>query len=181
MARGICDGRIIVITGAGGGIGRAHAFACAEQGAKIVVNDVGAARDGSGTDASPANRVADELTAAGYMAIANTDDISTWLGAARLVQHAVDAYGTVDVLVNNAGVLRDRLLVNMSQAEWEDVIRVHLGGTFACMRHAAAYWRDQSKAGRPPTPGSSTQRPPPDYLATWARQTMEPPRRELRA
>ena len=146
---GICDGRVVVITGAGGGIGREHALAFAREGAKLVVNDLGGARDGTGGDAGPAQEVADEVTAMGGEAVANTDDISTWDGAERLVKQAIDTYGTLHVLVNNAGILRDRMLANMTEAEWDAVIKVHLKGTFAPTRHAVGYWRDMSKAGTP--------------------------------
>ncbi len=146
---GICDGRVVIITGAGGGIGREHALAFAREGAKVVVNDIGGARDGSGSDAGPAQKVADEIKELGGEAVANTDDISTWAGAERLVQQAIETFGTLHVLVNNAGILRDRMMVNMTEAEWDAVIQVHLKGTFAPAHHAAAYWRDQSKAGTP--------------------------------
>ena len=146
---GICDGRVVIITGAGGGIGREHALAFAREGAKVVVNDIGGARDGSGSDAGPAQQVVDELKALGAEAVANTDDISTWAGAERIVQQAVETFGTLHVLVNNAGILRDRMMVNMTESEWDAVIKVHLKGTFAPAHHAAAYWRDQSKAGTP--------------------------------
>jgi len=146
---GICDGRVVIITGAGGGIGREHALAFAGEGAKIVVNDIGGARDGSGTDVGPAKVVADEIVALGGEAVANTDDISSWDGAERIVAQAIETYGTLDVLVNNAGILRDRMMVNMTESEWDAVIQVHLKGTFAPAHHAAAYWRDQSKAGKP--------------------------------
>ncbi len=146
---GICDGRVVIITGAGGGIGREHALAFAREGAKVVVNDIGGARDGSGSDAGPAQQVADEITGSGGEAVANTDDISTWDGAERIVKQAIDTFGTLHVLVNNAGILRDRMMVNMTEAEWDAVIKVHLKGTFAPSHHAAAYWRDQSKAGTP--------------------------------
>ena len=146
---GICDGRVVIITGAGGGIGREHALAFAREGAKVVVNDIGGARDGSGSDAGPAQQVVEEITAMGGEAVANTDDISTWDGAERIVRQAVDTFGTLHVLVNNAGILRDRMMVNMTEAEWDAVIQVHLKGTFAPSHHAAAYWRDQSKAGTP--------------------------------
>ena len=145
---GICDGRIVVITGAGGGIGRAHALAFAAEGAKVVVNDIGVARDGTGTSAGPAQQVVDEIVAAGGTAVANTDDISTWEGAKNLIDQAIDTYGGLDVLVNNAGILRDRMLANMTEAEWDAVIKVHLKGTFGPSRHAAAYWRDRAKAGK---------------------------------
>ncbi len=146
---GICDGRVVIITGAGGGIGREHALAFAREGAKVVVNDIGGARDGSGSDAGPAQQVVDEIVALGGAAVANTDDISSWDGAERIVAQAIETYGTLHVLVNNAGILRDRMMVNMTEAEWDAVIKVHLKGTFAPAHHAAAYWRDQSKAGSP--------------------------------
>jgi NAD(P)-dependent dehydrogenase (short-subunit alcohol dehydrogenase family) len=146
---GICDGRVVIITGAGGGIGREHALAFAREGAKVVVNDIGGARDGSGSDAGPAQQVVDEIEALGGEAVANTDDISSWDGAERIVAQAIETYGTLHVLVNNAGILRDRMMVNMTEAEWDAVIKVHLKGTFAPAHHAAAYWRDQSKAGTP--------------------------------
>ena len=144
----ICEGRIVAVTGAGGGIGRAHAIACAAHGARVVVNDLGGARDGRGTDPGAAQKVVDEIVAAGHEAVANTDDISAWSGAERLVSQACAEFGGLDALVNNAGVIRDRLLVNMTEDEWDTVVRVHLRGTFACARHAAAYWRGEAKAGR---------------------------------
>jgi NAD(P)-dependent dehydrogenase (short-subunit alcohol dehydrogenase family) len=144
---GVVDGRVVIVTGAGNGIGRAHALLFAQEGAKVVVNDLGGARDGEGSSAGPAQQVVDEILSAGGQAVANTDDISSWDGAERLVKQAIAEFGQLDVLVNNAGILRDRMLVNMSEAEWDAVIKVHLKGTFAPMRHAVAYWRDQSKAG----------------------------------
>jgi NAD(P)-dependent dehydrogenase (short-subunit alcohol dehydrogenase family) len=144
---GICDGRIVVITGAGRGIGREHALEFASQGAKIVVNDLGAEVDGSGSSAGPAGEVVDEIRAMGGEAVANGDDVSDYDGAGRLIQTAIDSFGGLDVLVNNAGILRDRMLVNMSIDEWDAVIRVHLRGTFAPTRHAVEYWRNRSKAG----------------------------------
>jgi NAD(P)-dependent dehydrogenase (short-subunit alcohol dehydrogenase family) len=143
------DGRIAVITGAGRGIGREHALLFAREGAKVVVNDLGGAEDGSGADTGPAHAVVEEIKALGGEAVANTDNVADFDGAERLIQTAVDTFGDVNVLVNNAGILRDRMLVNMSEAEWDDVIRVHLKGHFAPMRFAAGYWREQSKAGRP--------------------------------
>jgi NAD(P)-dependent dehydrogenase (short-subunit alcohol dehydrogenase family) len=140
-------GRVAVITGAGRGIGREHALLFASEGAKVVVNDLGGNPDGSGADASPANQVVEEITAAGGEAVANHDDVTDWEGAKRLVDTAVEAFGDLHVLVNNAGVLRDRMLVNMTEEEWDVVVNVHLKGHFAPLRHAAAYWRDQSKAG----------------------------------
>ncbi len=119
----------------------------AKHGAKVVVNDLGGGRDGDGVDDSPARDVADEIVAAGGEAVANTDNVADWAGAKRMVDQAIDTFGGLDVLVNNAGILRDRMLANMEEAEWDAVINVHLKGTFAPARHAAAYWRDQSKAG----------------------------------
>ncbi len=142
-----CEGRVCIVTGAGRGLGREYALALARHGAQVVVNDLGGGRDGSGQDRGPATDVVAEITVNGGEAAANTDDISTWDGAARLVEQAVDTFGRLDVLVNNAGILRDRMLFSMSEEEWDSVIRVHLKGTFAPSRHAAAYWRERSKAG----------------------------------
>jgi NAD(P)-dependent dehydrogenase (short-subunit alcohol dehydrogenase family) len=144
---GICDGRVVIVTGAGGGLGRAHALAFAAEGAKVVVNDIGTSREGEGASTAPAQSVVDEIKAAGGEAVANTDDIADWDGAGRLVQTAIDTFGGLDVLVNNAGFLRDRMLISMSVEEWDAVIRVHLRGHFCPLRHAGAYWREQSKAG----------------------------------
>jgi NAD(P)-dependent dehydrogenase (short-subunit alcohol dehydrogenase family) len=143
----LCEGRVAVITGAGRGIGREHALMLAEHGAKIVVNDLGGSMDGTGNDVGPAQQVVDEITAMGGEAVANTDDISDWDGARSLIDTAVDSFGRLDVLINNAGILRDRMLTNMSEEEWDAVIKVHLKGTFAPSRHAAAHWRERSKAG----------------------------------
>ncbi|HEY1829942.1 MAG TPA: SDR family oxidoreductase [Acidimicrobiales bacterium] len=144
---GINDGRVVVITGAGRGIGREHALLFAAEGAKIVVNDLGADVDGSGSSTGPAGEVVDEIRAGGGEAVANGDDVSDWDGAGRLIQAAIDSFGTIDVLVNNAGILRDRMLVNMTIDEFDAVIRVHLRGTFAPTRHAVEYWRNRTKAG----------------------------------
>jgi NAD(P)-dependent dehydrogenase (short-subunit alcohol dehydrogenase family) len=146
--RRLCEGRVCVITGAGRGIGREYALMLAANGAIVVVNDLGAGVDGRGSSDKPALEVVDEIRSAGGEACANGEDISDWSGARRLIAAAVDAYGGIDVLVNNAGVLRDRMLVNMSEEEWDAVIGVHLKGTVATTRWAAAYWRDQSKAGK---------------------------------
>jgi NAD(P)-dependent dehydrogenase (short-subunit alcohol dehydrogenase family) len=146
---GIVDGRVVIVTGAARGIGRGHALEFARQGAKVVVNDLGAEVDGSGSSTGPAGEVVDEIRASGGEAIANGDDVADFEGARRLVESAVDAFGDLHVLVNNAGILRDRMLVNMSAEEWDDVIRVHLRGTFAPLRHAGAYWRGRAKAGEP--------------------------------
>jgi NAD(P)-dependent dehydrogenase (short-subunit alcohol dehydrogenase family) len=145
---GICEGRVVIITGAGRGIGRAHALEFSRQGARVVVNDLGAGVHGEGEPISrPAEEVVREIRAEGGEAVANADDVADWDGARRLVDTALDTFGGLDVLVNNAGILRDRMLVSMSIDEWDAVIRVHLRGTFAPSRHAAAYWRDQAKAG----------------------------------
>jgi NAD(P)-dependent dehydrogenase (short-subunit alcohol dehydrogenase family) len=146
---GALDGRVAIVTGAGRGIGRAHALLFGREGARVVVNDLGGGTDGSGADAGPAQQVVDEIRAAGGEAVANTDDVADWSGAERLVQTALDEFGALHVLVNNAGILRDRMIANMSEAEFDDVVRVHLKGHFAPLRHAAAHWRDQAKAGTP--------------------------------
>ncbi len=146
MAR-LCEGRICIVTGAGRGIGREHSLMLAAHGAKIVVNDLGGSMDGEGLSTGPAQEVADEIIAAGGEAVANTDDISTWDGAERLIRQAIDTFGGLDVLVNNAGILRDKTLVKMTEAEWDAVIKVHLKGTAGPSHFAAAYWRDQSKSG----------------------------------
>jgi NAD(P)-dependent dehydrogenase (short-subunit alcohol dehydrogenase family) len=143
----MCEGRVCIVTGAGRGLGREYALSLAQHGAKVVVNDLGGSRDGTGADTGPAQEVVDEIKAAGGEAAANTDDISSWDGAASLVQQAIDTFGGLDVLVNNAGILRDRMLFSMTEEEWDAVIRVHLKGTFAPSHHAAAYWRERSKAG----------------------------------
>jgi NAD(P)-dependent dehydrogenase (short-subunit alcohol dehydrogenase family) len=146
----LCEGRVAVVTGAGRGIGREHALLLAAHGAKVVVNDIGAAADGSGRDPSPAAATVADIRAAGGEAMVNGDDASDWAGAKNLIDQAVKAFGRLDVLINNAGILRDRMLANMSEAEWDAVIKVHLKGTFAPAHHATGYWRDQSKAlGRP--------------------------------
>jgi len=142
----LCEGRVAIVTGAGRGIGREHALMLAAHGARVVVNDLGGSRDGTGASSTPADAVVADIRAAGGEAVANADDISDWQGAERLIRRAVDAFGGLDVLVNNAGILRDRMLVNMAEAEWDAVIRVHLKGTFAPSHFAAAYWRDRSKA-----------------------------------
>ena len=145
---GLVDGRVVVVTGAGRGIGRAHALAFAAQGARVVVNDIGVGLDGSASGAAgPAQAVVDEITAGGGEAVTNGDDISDWAGAQNLIKTAVDTFGGLDVLVNNAGFIRDRMLANTSEEEWDAVIRVHLKGHFAPLRHAAQYWRGKAKAG----------------------------------
>jgi NAD(P)-dependent dehydrogenase (short-subunit alcohol dehydrogenase family) len=144
---GICDGRVVIITGAGRGIGRAHALEYAAQGAKVVVNDLGAHVDGTGASTGPAAEVVEEIKGMGGEAVVNGDDVADWEGAQRLINTAVETFGRLDVLVNNAGILRDRMLVNMTEEEWDAVIHVHLKGTFAPARWAAVYWREQAKAG----------------------------------
>jgi NAD(P)-dependent dehydrogenase (short-subunit alcohol dehydrogenase family) len=146
---GICEGRVVIVTGAGRGIGRAHALEFARQGARVVVNDLGAERDGSGSSTGPAGEVVDAIRAAGGEAVANGDDVADWKGAERLVRTALDELGGLDVLVNNAGFLRDRMLVSASEDEWDAVVRVHLKGHFCPTRFAAEHWREESKAGRP--------------------------------
>jgi NAD(P)-dependent dehydrogenase (short-subunit alcohol dehydrogenase family) len=146
---GALDGRIAIITGAARGIGREHALLFATEGAKVVVNDLGGATDGSGSDASPAEQVVAEIKAAGGEAIANHDDVADWEGSQRMVNAAIETFGDLHILVNNAGILRDRVLVNMTEQEWDDVIRVHLRGHFLPSRWAAAYWRERFKAGEP--------------------------------
>jgi NAD(P)-dependent dehydrogenase (short-subunit alcohol dehydrogenase family) len=141
------DGRVAIITGAGRGLGREHALLFAEEGAKVVVNDLGGANDGSGADTTPAEEVAAEIRARGGQAVANADNVAEWEGAQRLVNAAIEAFGELDVVVNNAGILRDRVIVNMTEQEWDDVIAVHLKGHFAPTRWAASYWREQFKAG----------------------------------
>ncbi|MBO0849299.1 MAG: SDR family oxidoreductase [Pseudonocardia sp.] len=146
---GLCDGRVVVVTGAGRGIGRAHALAFAAEGAQVVVNDLGAGLDGSAGSGSPADEVVAEIRAGGGTAVADGSDVADWAGAAALVQRAVAEFGRLDVLVNNAGILRDRMLVSLDEAEWDAVLRVHLKGHAATLRHAAAHWRARAKAGEP--------------------------------
>jgi NAD(P)-dependent dehydrogenase (short-subunit alcohol dehydrogenase family) len=144
---GALDGRVAIITGAGRGLGREHALLFAAEGAKIVVNDLGGANDGSGSDMTPAQQTVADIKAMGGEAIVNTDNVADWEGSKRMIDSAIEAFGDLDILVNNAGILRDRVLVNMSEAEWDAVIQVHLKGHFAPTHHAAAYWREQAKAG----------------------------------
>jgi NAD(P)-dependent dehydrogenase (short-subunit alcohol dehydrogenase family) len=141
------SGKVAIVTGAGRGIGRAHAVALAAAGAKVVVNDLGGTLDGEGADLSPAQQVVAEIEVAGGKAVADGENVADFEGARRLVGRAVDAFGRLDIVVNNAGILRDRMLVNMSEDEWDAVIAVHLKGHFAVTRHAAAHWRERSKAG----------------------------------
>jgi NAD(P)-dependent dehydrogenase (short-subunit alcohol dehydrogenase family) len=145
----LCEGRVAIVTGAGRGIGREHALSLAAHGAKVVVNDLGGNVDGSGGDLSPAQQVVDEIKGMGGEAVANGDSVASWEGAQRLVNTAIETYGDLHAVINNAGILRDRVLVNMTEEEWDAVIAVHLKGTFGPSRWAAAYWREQSKAGKP--------------------------------
>lgn len=146
---GICEGRVVIVTGAGRGIGREHALEFARQGAKVVVNDIGVELDGKGGSSGPAEDVVAAIRAMGGEAIANHDDVADWEGAARLVRTAIDTFGRLDVVVNNAGFLRDRMFFSTGEEEWDAVIRVHLKGHFCVSRHACEYWRNESKAKRP--------------------------------
>jgi NAD(P)-dependent dehydrogenase (short-subunit alcohol dehydrogenase family) len=144
---GICDGRVVIVTGAGRGIGREHALELARQGASVVVNDLGVLLDGTGGELTPAESVVEEIIGLGGAAVANADDVASWDGGAAMVQQAIDVFGGLDAVVNNAGFVRDRMFVSCSEEEWDAVVRVHLKGHFCVSRHAAAWWRDQSKAG----------------------------------
>jgi NAD(P)-dependent dehydrogenase (short-subunit alcohol dehydrogenase family) len=144
----LLEGKVAVVTGAGRGIGRAEALALASHGASVIVNDIGADVDGSGTDSTPAQSVVDEITRAGGEAAANADDISTWDGSERLIRQAIDTFGDVNIVVNNAGILRDRIIWNMTEDDFDAVIRVHLKGTFCVSRHAASHWRANHKSGQ---------------------------------
>ena len=146
---GICEGRVVIVTGSGRGLGRAHARELAAQGARVVVNDLGCELDGTGGGTGPAGEVVEEIRAGGGEAIANGDDVADFSGAGRLVAAALDAFGALDAVVNNAGFVRDRMFANAAEDEWDAVVRVHLKGHFAVARHAAAHWRDQAKAGQP--------------------------------
>lgn len=144
---GLLDGKIAVVTGAGRGIGRGEALLLAREGAKVVVNDIGASTQGEGSDQTPAEQVVAEIEAAGGEALADYTDVSNFAASEQLIGLAVDRFGRLDILVNNAGILRDRMVFNMSEAEWDAVMAVHLKGTFNCTRHSAAYWRERAKAG----------------------------------
>ena len=145
----LCEGRIAIVTGAGRGIGREHALSLAAHGAKVVVNDLGGNVDGSGGDLTPAEQVVEEIKGMGGEAVANGDSVSSWEGAQRLINTAIETFGDLHAVINNAGILRDRMLTNMTEEEWDAVINVHLKGTFAPSRWAAAFWREQAKAGKP--------------------------------
>jgi NAD(P)-dependent dehydrogenase (short-subunit alcohol dehydrogenase family) len=144
---GICDGRVVIVTGAGGGLGREHALAFAAEGAKVVVNDLGVSNHGEGGGAEPALAVVHEIEALGGEAVANTESVSDFAAGGRMVEQALDQFGRLDVVVNNAGFLRDRMFVSTSEEEWDAVINVHLKGHFCVTRHACEVWRNQSKAG----------------------------------
>jgi NAD(P)-dependent dehydrogenase (short-subunit alcohol dehydrogenase family) len=144
---GICEGRVVIVTGAGRGIGREHALELARQGARVVVNDLGATAGGEGADASPAQEVAAEVRRLGSEAIVDGSDVADFAQSAALVQAAIDAFGRLDAVVNNAGILRDRMFANTSIEEWDAIMRVHLRGHFCVSRHACAHWRDRAKAG----------------------------------
>ncbi len=148
---GALDGRVAIITGAGRGIGREHALLFAHEGASVVVNDLGGGNDGSGADTGPAQQVVDEITAAGGKAVANTDNVADWEGAAELIAQAVSEFGRLDAVVNNAGILRDGFIAGLEESHWDAVLDVHLKGHFAVLRHAAAYWKQRSKAGQQPS------------------------------
>lgn len=144
---GICDGRVVIVTGAGGGLGREHALAFAAEGAKVVVNDLGVSNHGEGGSTGPAETVAEEIRKLGGEATANTDSVSDFAAGKRIVEQALDTFGRLDVVVNNAGFLRDRMFVSTSEEEWDAVINVHLKGHFCISKHACEHWRAQSKAG----------------------------------
>ena len=146
---GICDGKVVIVTGAGRGIGRGHAIEFARQGARVVVNDLGREVDGTGANTNAAHDVVAEIEGMGAEAVVNGDDVSTWEGAQRLINQAIEHFGQLHVVVNNAGILRDRMLTNMTEGEWDAVIQVHLKGTFAPIRWAASYWRERAKADDP--------------------------------
>jgi NAD(P)-dependent dehydrogenase (short-subunit alcohol dehydrogenase family) len=147
---GALEGRVAVITGAGRGIGREHALLFAKEGAKVVVNDLGGDNAGQGADSGPARDVVEEITAAGGTAVASTENVATWSGAESVVLQAIAEFGRLDILVNNAGILRDSFIAGMEESHWDAVIAVHLKGHFAMLRHAAGYWKAQSKAGDQP-------------------------------
>ena len=147
----LCEERVVIVTGAGRGIGREHALALAAAGARVVVNDIGTALNGEGASQTPAEEVVAEIVAAGGQAVANADDIADWAGSERLVQQAIATFGRLDAVVNNAGFVRDRMFVSATEDEWDAVVRVHMKGHFCVARHAAAHWRDAAKAGANPS------------------------------
>jgi NAD(P)-dependent dehydrogenase (short-subunit alcohol dehydrogenase family) len=144
---GLLNGRVVLVTGAGRGIGREHALLCAAEGAAVVVNDLGSAPDGTGADASPAELVSEEIRSAGGLALPNTDSVASFAGARRMVHAAIEAFGDLHVVVNNAGMVRDHMLVSMSEDDFDSVVAVHMKGTFNVTKHAADWWRAQSKLG----------------------------------
>lgn len=144
---GICEGRVAIVTGAGRGLGRAHALKLAGEGARVVVNDLGSSAAGVGFDSSPAQQVVDEIVAGGGEAVVDGSDVASWEGAKSVLESALSAFGRLDVVVNNAGILRDRMVVNMTEDEWDSVVRVHMKSTFAVTHHAANYWRLRQKEG----------------------------------
>lgn len=146
----LCEGRVVIVTGGGRGIGREYCLMLAREGARVIVNDLGVGTGGEGSDRTPAQEVVDAIAAEGGEAIVNTGDVSNWVEAAAMIEGAVERFGRLDVLINNAGILRDRMLVNMSEADWDAVIRVHLKGSFAPLHHAAVYWREQAKSAGAP-------------------------------
>jgi NAD(P)-dependent dehydrogenase (short-subunit alcohol dehydrogenase family) len=147
---GLLDGKVAIVTGAGRGVGRGHALELARQGAKVIVNDLGGEWDGSGEDNRPATEVCEEIKSAGGEASPNFDNVAEWQGAQNLVNQAIETYGSLDILINNAGILRDRMAFNMEEAEWDAVVTVHGKGHFAPTRFACGYWRQKSKdAGGP--------------------------------
>jgi len=149
MMAGICDGRVVIVTGAGRGLGRAYALGLAAEGAKVVVNDLGVGTHGDATAERPADEVVAEIRKAGGEAVANFDDVADWDGGGRIVRTAIDAFGRLDAVVNNAGFVRDRMFVSCTPEEWDAVMRVHLRGHFCVSRHAVDHWRGEAKAGRP--------------------------------
>ncbi|MDA3040375.1 MAG: SDR family NAD(P)-dependent oxidoreductase, partial [Actinomycetota bacterium] len=142
------NGRVVIVTGGGRGVGREHALLFAREGAKVVVNDLGGAQDGTGSDIGPAAETVAEIESFGGEAVANGDSVADWEGSQRMINQAIEAFGDLHAVVNNAGILRDRMLVNMTEAEFDAVINVHQKGTWLMMRHAAAYWREMGKAGK---------------------------------
>jgi NAD(P)-dependent dehydrogenase (short-subunit alcohol dehydrogenase family) len=144
----ICEGRVAIVTGAGRGLGRAHALMLARHGAKVVVNDIGTSASGEGVDQTPAQEVVALIREMGGEAIVDNSDVADWNGAKNMIKNAVDTFGGLDILINNAGILRDGMLINTTEQDWDAVIRVNLKGTFAPLHHAANYWREQSKAGK---------------------------------
>ncbi len=179
--KGICENRVVIVTGAGRGLGRAYALAFAREGARVVVNDLGTSLAGEGRDLATAQVVVDEIRAAGGEAVANGDDVADWDGAARMVKSAVEAFGRLDVVVNNAGFVRDRMFVSQSLEEWDAVIRVHLRGHFCVASHAVAHWRAEQKAGRPVDARIINTSSGADCRAVSARASTRPPRAALRA